>query len=109
MHHHLIPIPDTGSDRIIVLDAGDVLQTALEAGVNLVLCGHKHRPWIWQLGSLIIAYAGTVSSERMRGFFKNSYNIIDVHRDRVEITLKVGGESMSLKDIVKAREVVMEG
>jgi hypothetical protein len=46
----------------------------------------------------------------MRGFFKNSYNIIDVHRDRVEITLKVvGGESMSLKDIVKAREVVMEG
>lgn len=110
MHHHLIPIPDTGSDRIIVLDAGDVLQTALEAGVNLVLCGHKHRPWIWQLGSLTIAYAGTTSSERMRGFFRNSYNIVDVNKDRIDITLKVvGGESMPLKDIVKAREVMMEG
>ncbi|MCS6768612.1 MAG: metallophosphoesterase family protein [Candidatus Nitrosocaldus sp.] len=110
MHHHLIPIPDTGSDRIIVLDAGDVLQTALEAGVNLVLCGHKHRPWIWQLGNLTIAYAGTVSSERMRGFFKNTYSIVDLRRDRIEITLKVvGGESMPLRDIVKAREVMMEG
>src|SRR5574341_1092209 len=34
MHHHLISAPDTGSDRIIVLDAGDVLQAALAAKVK---------------------------------------------------------------------------
>ena len=25
MHHHLVGIPDTGSDRLTVIDAGDVL------------------------------------------------------------------------------------
>ena len=44
MHHHLIGIPDTGSDRLTVIDAGDVLRTILDSNVNLVLCGHKHRP-----------------------------------------------------------------
>src|SRR3989338_4212225 len=47
MHHHLIGIPDTGSDRVTVIDAGDVLRTILATNVDLVLCGHKHRPWIW--------------------------------------------------------------
>ena len=26
MHHHLIGIPDTGSDRLTIIDAGDVLR-----------------------------------------------------------------------------------
>ncbi|MFQ5970518.1 MAG: metallophosphoesterase family protein [Nitrososphaerales archaeon] len=107
MHHHLISAPDTGSDRIIVLDAGDVLETALLAKVNLVLCGHKHRPWVWNLGPLTIAYAGTVSSERMRGFFENTYNIITVDKAKVSIDLKVvGGERIPLKGIGKLRELV---
>ena len=47
MHHHLVGIPDTGSDRVTVIDAGDVLRTILDTKVDLVLCGHTHRPWIW--------------------------------------------------------------
>lgn len=110
MHHHLIAAPDTGSDRIIVLDAGDVLQTALLAKVNLVLCGHKHRPWIWNLGPLTIAFAGTVSCERMRGFFENSYNILTIGKGKeVNMDLKiVGGARMPLQNIAKLREVVEE-
>lgn len=108
MHHHLIAAPDTGSDRIIVLDAGDVLHTALSSNVNLVVCGHKHRPWLWNLGSLIIAYAGTVSSIKMRGFFENSYNIIDID-DTIKIDLKiVNGERMPLEKVVRMREYVEE-
>jgi len=42
MHHHLISIPETGSDRLTVIDAGDVLRTILVANVYLVLCCHKH-------------------------------------------------------------------
>ena len=109
MHHHLIPIPDTGSDRIIVVDAGDVLYTALISKVNLVLCGHKHRPWLWRLGDLLVAYAGTVSSERMRGFFYNTYNIIDIGKDKeISIRLKiVDGREMALQDVVNSREITL--
>ncbi len=101
MHHHLIGIPDTGTDKIIILDAGDVLRVCLESHVNLVLCGHKHRPWIWNLGTLEIVYAGTASSSRFRGFFQNSYNIIEIENDRINVTLKiVGGKSFQLSDLV---------
>ena len=78
MHHHLIGIPTTGSDRLTVIDAGDVLRTVLDSNVNLVLCGHKHRPWLWDFNTLSIANAGTTSSERVRGFFENSYNIVNI-------------------------------
>ena len=59
MHHHLIAIPDTGSDQLTVVDAGDVLRTVLDAGVDVVMCGHKHRPWAWNLGTLTVLNAGT--------------------------------------------------
>lgn len=44
MHHHLIGVPDTGTDKNVILDAGDTLRAYLRSKVNLVLCGHKHRP-----------------------------------------------------------------
>ena len=102
MHHHLIGIPDTGSDRLTAIDAGDVLRTVLDSNVNLVLCGHKHRPWIWDFNTLSIANAGTVSSERVRGFFENSYNIVNIENGTFRIDLKiVGGKRMQLRDIAK--------
>ena len=102
MHHHLIGIPDTGSDRLTVIDAGDVLRAVLDSNVNLVLCGHKHRPWIWDFNTLSIANAGTTSSERVRGFFENSYNIVNIENGTFRVDLKiVGGKRTPLRDIVK--------
>jgi 3',5'-cyclic AMP phosphodiesterase CpdA len=92
MHHHLVGIPDTGSARVEVIDAGDVLRTILAAGVNMVLCGHKHRPWIWNFKELSIVNAGTTSSERMRGFFENTYNIITIKNKKIHVDLKIVGE-----------------
>jgi 3',5'-cyclic AMP phosphodiesterase CpdA len=43
MHHHLIGIPDTSIDKIIIVDAGDTLRACLRSKVDLVICGHKHR------------------------------------------------------------------
>ncbi len=101
MHHHLIGIPDTGSARVEVIDAGDVLRTILATKVNLVLCGHKHRPWIWNFKELSIVNAGTASSERMRGFFENTYNIITVKNKKIHVDLKiVGGKKMPLQSLV---------
>lgn len=102
MHHHLVGIPDTGADRVTVIDAGDVLRTLLDTDVDLVLCGHKHRPWIWNFKDLEIVNAGTASSDRVRGLFENSYNIITIKDKKIKVDLKiVGGKRMPLEDIVK--------
>ena len=102
MHHHLIGIPDTGSDRLTIIDAGDVLRATLDSNVNLVLCGHKHRPWLWDFNNLLIANACTTSSKRVRGFFENSYNIITVENGKIQVDLKVvGGQRTPLEDITK--------
>ena len=106
MHHHLIAIPDTGYTNVVgILDAGDTLRAFLESKVDLVLCGHKHRPWLWNLGSLKIAYAGTACSWRYRGIFEDTYNIIDVRDSKIDVDIKiVGGKRMPLSDVVKKYE-----
>lgn len=101
MHHHLIGIPDTGADRLTIIDAGDVLRTILATDVDLVLCGHKHRPWVWNFGDLEIVNAGTATSERVRGLFENTYNIITITGGRIRVDLKmVGGERIPIEHIV---------
>ena len=102
MHHHLVGIPDTGSDRLTVIDAGDVLRTILDTKVDLVLCGHKHRPWIWNFKDLEIVNAGTAASDRTRGLFENTYNIILIENKKIRVDLKiVGGKRMPLEEIVE--------
>jgi 3',5'-cyclic AMP phosphodiesterase CpdA len=110
MHHHLIGIPDTGTDKIIILDAGDTLRTCLHSKVDLVLCGHKHRPWAWNLGPLEIAYAGTASSERFRGFFENCYNIVNVKKGtKPQVDIKiVGGKRFALSELVESYRPFLE-
>lgn len=100
MHHHLIAIPDTGSDQLTVVDAGDVLRTVLETNVDVVLCGHKHRPWAWNFGKLNVVNAGTATSERVRGLFENTYNILTISDGKVRVDLKiVGGERLPIREI----------
>lgn len=102
MHHHLIPVPDTGIERNTVNDAGDVLRTLTTEKVNLALCGHKHRPWMWKLENLTIVHAGSLSSRRLRGFFKNSYNLIRINKNHVNVKFKVvGGPELDVNDIQK--------
>jgi len=109
MHHHLVGIPDTGTDKILILDAGDTLRTCLQSKVNLVLCGHKHRPWVWNLGSLEIAYAGTASSTRFRGFFENSFNVIEVEKGKLRVDIKiVGKKRFPLADLVQQYKPFLE-
>lgn len=101
MHHHLVPIPDTGTGQNIVLDAGNALRTMIDGKVNLILCGHKHRPWKTTINGLSIVHAGSVSSRRLRGFFANSYNIIEIGHTTIDAKLKVvGREEVSFKKIL---------
>lgn len=86
LHHHLIPVPGTGRERSTVMDAGDLLEELISAGVNIVLSGHKHVPYVWRLESLYIANAGTVASLRLRGYTKPCYNVLEFEGDKVKIT-----------------------
>lgn len=88
LHHHLLPIPGTGRERSQVADSGDVLELLVDCGVDLVLSGHKHVPYAWQLERLFVVNAGTVSTTRLRGRVRPCYNIIDVAPNLVTIDQK---------------------
>jgi 3',5'-cyclic AMP phosphodiesterase CpdA len=88
LHHHLLPVPGTGRERNIVHDAGDALEALQHAGVDLVLCGHKHVPYAWQLEGLFIVNAGTVSSSRLRGNGRPCYNLVEVDGAHVDVFRK---------------------
>jgi 3',5'-cyclic AMP phosphodiesterase CpdA len=102
MHHHLVPVPDTGPNTIPILDAGDVLRALGRSKVDLVVCGHRHRPWKWTLNHIPIVHAGSFSSERLRGFFSNSYNVLEVDSESFTAWLKiVGGTRLGFEKITK--------
>jgi 3',5'-cyclic AMP phosphodiesterase CpdA len=88
LHHHLLPVPGTGRERSTVMDAGDLLEVLIGAGVNIVLSGHKHVPYVWRLENLYVANAGTVASLRLRGYTKPCYNVLEFEGDEVKIHRK---------------------
>jgi 3',5'-cyclic AMP phosphodiesterase CpdA len=62
-----------------------------ELHVNLVLCGHKHVPNVWQVGEMLLVNSGTASSHRVRGYARPSYNVIDIDHQRVRIVQRYPG------------------
>jgi Icc protein len=89
IHHHLLPVPGTGRERSMVHDAGDLLEVLVKCGVDLVLCGHKHVPYVWRLENLVVVNAGTACTLRLRGHTKPCYNIIEISgNDRIQIFRK---------------------
>lgn len=91
LHHHLVSVPGTGRERNIVWDAGDVLALLTELNVQLVMCGHKHVPNVWQFGEMLLVNSGTASSHRVRGYTRPSYNVIHVHQDKVQVIQRYPG------------------
>jgi 3',5'-cyclic AMP phosphodiesterase CpdA len=102
LHHHLIPVPKTGRERNILTDAGDVLELLMRYRVDLVLCGHKHVSWIWDLNGMIIANAGTACSNRVEWNIPQSFNLIEIDEEE-KGTIKIhrmyskGGQELVLE------------
>src|SRR5919106_767586 len=96
-HHHLVPVPGTGRERNQVLDAGDVLALLRQCGVDLVLSGHRHVPYVWPIAGMLLVHSGTVSTLRTRGFPHAAYNLVRVEGGRISVELCIpGGERQSL-------------
>ena len=92
-HHHLMPVPGTGRERNQVLDAGDVISLLRQLGVDLVLSGHRHVPYVWPVAGMYIVHSGTFSTRRTRGFPHPAYNLISIENGRISVDLKIpGGE-----------------
>jgi Icc protein len=91
LHHHLVPVPGTGRERNTVWDSGDVLALLGEVEVDVVLSGHKHVPFVWLLNNLLVVNSGTVSSHRLRGYVRPSYNLLEITQDRIVVTLRYPG------------------
>jgi Icc protein len=82
-HHHLLPIPHTGRERNILTDAPDVIEMLIENRVSLVLGGHKHVPWVWNLNDMIISHTASFSSRRAP--VENSYNVVEIDEEKMSI------------------------
>jgi len=89
----------TGRERNQVLDAGDVLSLLRRCGVDIVLSGHRHVPYVWPIAGMLLIHSGTVSTLRTRGFPDPAYNLVRIEGGRIAVELCVpGGERQSLGD-----------
>lgn len=104
LHHHLVGIPETGRERNIVLDAGDVLAILDRHSVDLVLAGHKHVPYTWRVNDMLIATSGTACTWRTRGLTPPSYNVVTVTDNAIEVTIvpSDGSENLDRKRFPRA-------
>lgn len=86
-HHHLIPIPQSGRERNILLDSGDLLQLLIDEGVDVVLGGHKHVPNVVTLEGMAVINAGTATTRRLRGTGLPCYNQLVLNDVNMEANL----------------------
>lgn len=93
VHHHILAVPGAGNDSGILVDAGDFMAILAELEVDMVLCGHRHVPYLWNISGVRVIHCGTVSNDRTRGVLPPSYNMIDFDPEEAHITLRKPGES----------------
>jgi 3',5'-cyclic AMP phosphodiesterase CpdA len=102
LHHHLIPIPGTGRERQIPTDAGDLLGVCKEVGMDIVLSGHKHLPWTWNLDGCLFITAATSTSRRLKGRSRPAMGILDVENHQLTMT-EVRTDDLSSKVVLKTQ------
>jgi 3',5'-cyclic AMP phosphodiesterase CpdA len=97
LHHHIVPVPNSGREQNIINDAGGVLDLVLKNNVSLILMGHRHVPYAVRVHRTLMVNAGTFSSARTRAHFGNSFNIIDIANGAINISkYDIGSEKEQL-------------
>jgi len=86
-HHHLIPVPNSGREANIIEDAGETLDIILKNEIPLVLMGHRHVSWAVKIHKTLLVNAGTFSCNRTRAHLGNTFNIIDIDKNKIEVTV----------------------
>ena len=94
-HHHLIPPPNFGTQRVSI-NAYEAVDLFSEVGVDLVLSGHHHQTYIGSSeefypkgrAPVVILHSGTTTSSRGRGGErdKNTCNWIEVDGESMVVS-----------------------
>ncbi len=96
-HHHLAPAPDYEGDTFLPR-AREILDACNRMGVEMILGGHLHRAYIGnsldvypgqdQEHGIVVVQSGTTTSHRGRAreSAKNSFNVIRMAEDHLEIS-----------------------
>ena len=99
VHHHPLPLPyDDSTERMMAMDnAGAFMSELSQAGIRLVLHGHKHHqhfaritvdPAQSQSSELAVLSAGTPTNSRSAGAFWHGFNVVDIDEEkRARITM----------------------
>ena len=87
IHHHLVSIPGTGRERNIITDAGDVLAELTRLDIDVIVSGHKHVPFFWDVNGVLLSYSGTATTKRVRGLTPPSWNEILVDASTIKVFL----------------------
>ncbi len=96
LHHHLIPVPHTGREQNVVEDSGAVLGVLDLANCSIILNGHRHVPWMWNLNDMVHYTTGTLLSRRIRGATTQVHTLIEITDNDVTFTLIEKSGSASL-------------
>ncbi len=92
-HHHLLPIPNTGRERSMILDAGDVMQVIWRAGIDVIITAHRHYPNVFSLSNgirrCLLVNCGTFSSFKTRG--KAGHTFVELTLADEELNINVYG------------------
>ncbi len=91
LHHHIVPIPNTGRETNVLTDAGEIVETLIKSSGAVVLCGHRHMPYSLKLMRTHIIHAGTLGSFKILAMPDNNYNIIDLTPEYIELKLRFVG------------------
>ena len=69
------------------MDAGDLLGICKEVGVDIVLSGHKHLAWVWNLDGCHLITAATSTTRRLKGRSRPAMNMIDIVSGEVTVRM----------------------
>ncbi|HST63513.1 MAG TPA: metallophosphoesterase [Longimicrobium sp.] len=114
LHHHLVPVTaqeDLEYNRTysLTLDAAQIVNRAMELGVDLALHGHMHQPFAASISrggrdtdfparrTLAIHGAGSagVKRDHTGAIGKNSYSVLEFDEDGATLFIRATGESAS--------------
>jgi 3',5'-cyclic AMP phosphodiesterase CpdA len=92
--HHPLGEPMGGLGLELVHRSKSALSAVAEASVDVLLSGHHHRASSGTISigadagySILIAHAGTAISTRTRGSEGNTYNLLRVEPDRIDVVI----------------------
>lgn len=84
--HHPLWVPPSHDFRRPVKGRNEALAALNSAGVDMILGGHLHLPYVTLMAGMIISNAGSTLSNRLDYGSKNSFTLINGDRSEMQLT-----------------------